>query len=238
MLRGRAYGEADRILTLFTVERGKLGAIAKGVRRTKSHLAGRLEFSNEVLLGMHAGRNLDVVVSAETLRAHWEHIVEPERFACACLALEYVDAFCEPGLALPDVYALLVGALHAIESTPDPLALMPRFSLRLLLALGLAPPVDRCIRCGVPLRDGAWVDLEQGGFAGLECLERWREALTLDAGDLQNLVALVAPPGQGAALHASPMAAKAVRQLMAFHLGRKPKSGGHAASFAHGPVGA
>ena len=189
---------------------------------------------------MHRGRTLDVVVSAEILEAHWERIVEPERFASACLVAEYVDAFCEPDLALADVYSLLTGALHAIETTQQPLALMARFSLRLLSALGLAPPGDRCIRCGAPLTNGAWLDLEQGGFAGAECRERWRDALTLNEDELKNLVALLAPPGDArkATRHALPMVEKSVRRLMAFHLGRKPKSGGHAASLVHGAPGA
>jgi len=61
VLRGRPLGEADRILTLFTDERGKLDAVAKGVRRARSHLAGRLEFGTECAFGMHRGRSLDVI---------------------------------------------------------------------------------------------------------------------------------------------------------------------------------
>ena len=101
VLRGRTYGEADRILTFFSTERGKMDAIAKGSRRTKSHLAGRLELGNEVALTMHRGRNLDVVVSAEIENAYWQNLVEPERYAAANLIVELVDTFCEPDLALP-----------------------------------------------------------------------------------------------------------------------------------------
>src|SRR5579864_7535867 len=170
VLRGRTYGEADRILTFFSTERGKMDAIAKGSRRTKSHLAGRLELGNEVALTMHRGRNLDVVVSAEIEEAHWQRLVAPERYAAANLIVELVDAFCEPDLAMPDVYRLLPGEFRAIGSSSDPLGVVPRFSLLLLGALGLAPPVDSCIVCGAPLQGkGAWLDQEQGGFAGEEC---------------------------------------------------------------------
>ena len=58
-------GEADRIFTLFTLERGKLDAVAKGVRRPRSHFAGRLEFLNECDFLMHRGRSLEIIVSAE-----------------------------------------------------------------------------------------------------------------------------------------------------------------------------
>lgn len=234
VLRGRTYGEADRILTLFSSERGKIDAIAKGSRRTKSHLAGRLELGNEVTLTMHRGRNLDVVVSAEIEQAHWQRLVSPERYAAANLVVELVDAFCEPDLAMPDVYRLLTGVLRAIGTSDDPLGVVPRFSLLLLGALGLAPPVDSCIVCGAELQGkGAWLDREQGGFAGAECHAAWRDLIELDARDMENIRALASPRGSGAAgLRATPAAARAVEALVNHHLGRRPRSGVHAAEFA------
>ena len=235
VLRGRTYGEADRILTLFSTERGKMDAIAKGSRRTKSHLAGRLELGNEVALTMHRGRNLDVVVSAEIENAYWQNLVAPERYAAANLIVELVDAFCEPDLALPEVYALLTGALRAIGRSDDALALVPRFSLRLLDALGLAPPVDTCVLCGASLEGkAAWLDQEQGGFGGEECSVAWREPLVLEKEDVENLRALAAPRGDAAAaVRATPAVARAVEALINHHLGRRPKAGAHAAEFAN-----
>ncbi|MDQ2857564.1 MAG: DNA repair protein RecO, partial [Candidatus Eremiobacteraeota bacterium] len=103
VMRSRNLGEADKIFTLFTDERGKLDAIAKGVRRSKSQLAGRLEFVTEAALTLHRGRNLDVITSAEIDTVYWTSIVEPDAFATAHLAVELIDAFCETDLALPDV---------------------------------------------------------------------------------------------------------------------------------------
>ena len=238
VLRGRTYGEADRILTLFTTERGKIDAIAKGVRRTKGHLTGRLEFANQVYLGMHRGRNMDVVVSAEIERAHWQDLVQPERFAAANLVIELVDAFCEPDLPMPDIYALLTGALRAIALAEDPPSLLPRFSLRLLDALGLAPPVDTCVRCGASFSGkGAWVDLEQGGFAGLECRVSWRETQALDESDVLNLQGLAAVPGGDVrpVMRGTLRVAQAVEALVNHHLGRRPKAGLHALEFVKTP---
>lgn len=237
ILRGRTYGEADRILTLFTKERGKIDAIAKGARRTKSHLAGRLEFGNEVQLGMHRGRNLDVVVSADIEEAHWQRLVQPERFAAANMIVEMVDAFCEPDLAQPDVYALLTAALRAIGRSDDSLALLPRFSMRLLDALGLAPPVDSCIHCGKAFGEGtAWVDAEQGGFGCEACRVAWRERLSLDRDDVRNLAAIAAARGGAVPpmLRATRRAAQAIEALVNHHLGRRPKAGVHALEFVRG----
>ena len=237
ILRGRTYGEADRILTLFTKERGKLDAIAKGSRRTKSHLAGRLEFGNEVLLGMHRGRNLDVVVSADIERAHWQYLVAPERYAAANMIVELIDAFCEPDLAQPEIYALLTAALGAIGQSEDPLALLPRFSLRLLDALGLAPPVETCVHCGASFADKtAWLDAEQGGFGCEKCRVTWRDVLTLDEEDVRNLRAVAAAPGGAVApaIRARRRVAQAVEALVNHHLGRRPKAGVHALEFVRG----
>jgi len=234
VLRGRTYGEADRILTLFSTARGKMDAIAKGSRRTKSHLAGRLEMGNEVALTMHRGRNLDVVVSADIENAYWQNLVAPERYAAANVIIELVDAFCEPDLAMPEIYALLTGALRAIGRTEESLGLVPRFSLLLLGALGLAPPLDTCVLCGASLEGkNAWLDSEQGGFAGEECRPSWRDPLALSESDMENLRALAAPRGTAsAALYATPAVARAIEALVNHHLGRRPKAGAHAAEFA------
>jgi DNA repair protein RecO (recombination protein O) len=226
-LRGRQLGEADRIFTLFSTERGKMDAVAKGVRRTKSHLAGRLEFGNECALGMHRGRSLDVIVSAEIKQSPWTKLVEPERFAVASLVAELIDAFCEPDLPLPDVYELLVGMLGAVASSDAPCALLPRFSLRLLSALGIEPPVTHCVRCGRAFTgDHAFVDADSGGFICETCRERWRDLEELDADDLANLASLAAPRGDArAVLSARPRVASAMEAIITHHLGRRPKAG-------------
>jgi DNA repair protein RecO (recombination protein O) len=224
-LRGRQLGEADRIVTIFTLERGKIDAVAKGVRRPRSHLAGRLEFATECDFQMHRGRSLDVVVSAEIRRTAWSRLVEPQRYAAASLVAELIDAFCELDLALPDVYELLVAALTAIANASDQETLLPRFSLRLLEMLGLGPPLESCVRCGAPLSmERAWLDAEAGGLVDDGCRERWRDLPELHQGDLENLRALARPKSDAAAARATPAAAAATQELLAHHLGRRPKA--------------
>jgi len=225
ILRGRQLGEADRIFTLFTLERGKLDAVAKGVRRSRSHFAGRLEFVNECDFMMHRGRSLEVIVSAELLTAAWTQLVEPERYAVASVVAELIDAFCEPELALPEIYELLTGAIAAVAAAPKPRELLPRFSLRLLEMLGLAPPLENCVRCGRPLPAGvAWLDAEAGGLADSGCKERWRDLPELHDRDVENLRALARPKRERAAVRATPAAAAAIDELVAHHLGKRPKA--------------
>ena len=229
-------GEADRIYTLLTLERGKLDAVAKGVRRARSHFAGRLEFGNECEFGLHRGRSLEVIVSADIVSAPWAQLVQPERYAVASVGVELVDAFCEPELAVPDVYALLLRMLAAVARSDEPRCLLPRFSLRLLDLLGLAPPWEACVRCTAPLGSGtAWFDAESGGFIDRACFERWRDLPEFDAAERQQFAALAAPKNDAAAgVRAGVRVARAVEELVAHHLGRRPKSGAHLAEFAGG----
>jgi DNA repair protein RecO (recombination protein O) len=229
VLRGRQLGEADRILTLFTLERGKLDGVAKGVRRPRSHLGGRLELYTECDFLMHRGRSLEVIVGAEIRRAYWSRLVEPRRYAVVAVLAELVDAFCEPDLALPDVYELLVGAIGAVAASESPRPLLPRFSLRLLDMLGLAPPLSSCVGCGAPFGTGPfWLDAQAGGILDGACRRGWQDLPELDPRDLDNLRALARPKHEGsaAALLATPGAATAVEELVAHHLGKRPKAVG------------
>jgi DNA repair protein RecO len=174
---------------------------------------------------MHAGRSLDVIVSAELIDSPWERLVEPERFAVASLVAEVIDALCEPELELPDVYALLSGTLRAIAASDEPRSVIPRFLLRLFVALGLAFPLDACVRCGNALDAKAWADASDAGLLCERCHERWRDLIELDRDDLANLQALAAPRGdRRATLHARSRVAQAIDAVLVHHLGRKPKA--------------
>lgn len=227
VLRGRTLGEADRIFTLFTREFGKVDAVAKGIRRAKSSLAGRLEFANEVALGMHRGRSLDVIVNAQTTRAHWPAIVAPGAFATAHLCVELVDAFCELELPMPEVYDLLAGLLAALAMAREPAALVPRFSLRLLDALGVGPIAEACVGCEVSLGGrAAWADIEAGGLACATCRAHRADGYALDAADVASFRALGAPRGTGArpSLAATPAAIRAADAFVTWHLGRRTRA--------------
>jgi DNA repair protein RecO (recombination protein O) len=226
-LRARNLGEADKIFTLFTRAYGKVDAVGKGVRRPRSSLGGRLELLTESTMTLHRGRTLDVITSAVTVRSHWAGIVEPSSLAAASLVAEIVDLFCEPELALDDIYTLLAGASLAIAASPAPATLVPRFQLRLLHALGLAPPDDACIRCGNGFdADGAWVDVDAGGLGCRRCYGARGDAHALDAADVENFRAIGAPRGSTvrAAFAATPKVVRAIDDLVASHLGRRPKA--------------
>jgi DNA repair protein RecO (recombination protein O) len=229
VLRSRHLGEADRIFTLFSTARGKLDAVGKGVRRPRSAVGGQLAFLSEVRVTLHRGRNLDVITSVQTVRSHWQGLVEPGTFAAASLLAEIVDAFCELDLPMPDVYALLSAAAAALAASADPVSLVPRFELRLLSALGLAPPDDACVRCSSPFNDhGAWLDVDAGGLTCERCGGGRGDINHLHPDDVANFRAVGAQRGGPirAAATATPRTARAIDELVNWHLGKRPKSRG------------
>ncbi|MBV8074052.1 MAG: DNA repair protein RecO C-terminal domain-containing protein [Candidatus Eremiobacteraeota bacterium] len=206
------------------------------MRRTKSHFAGRLEFLTEAELTMHAGRSLDVITGASILHSEWERLVVPATFVAASVAAELIDAFSEPDLAQPEVYALLSAVVPALAAAGEPRALLPRFELRLLDALGIAPALDGCVRCGGSVETEAWLDPEAGGLLCPACHLRG-DAGRLEAGDVANLRALAAPRGGPipAVAAANPAVARAVDATVVYQLGKRARSAAFLDELAHAP---
>lgn len=147
VLRTYRLGEADRILVLLTAGRGKVRAVAKGVRKTASRFGGRLEPASHVSVLCYEGRQLDVVSQAETLdhfRAFREDLA---RMRDALALLEAVDQVAQEGEADGRLFAMLLGALRTLDERPSQL-LVAGFYWKLLAHDGAAPHLDSCVRCG------------------------------------------------------------------------------------------
>jgi DNA repair protein RecO (recombination protein O) len=153
VLRGIRYGEADRVLHLYTPERGRVSAIAKGVRRAKSRFGGRLEPFFRLNLVLYQGRSdLMTVTSAETIAGHprlREHAGAIDGAARACDAVGRLFGDGEPHSG---VYHLLSNQLALLDGGPERAtrANALAFRLKLLLAAGFAPHLASCASCGEP----------------------------------------------------------------------------------------
>jgi DNA repair protein RecO (recombination protein O) len=151
VLRSIRYGEADRVLHLYSRERGRIGAIAKGVRRVKSRFGGRLEPLFRVELIAHEGRGeLVTVTSATTVDPHpglRERRDSLERATQACDAVLRLLDSQEPN---PAAYNLLCHELQLLDRRPEVAtrAQALTFRLKLLLAAGFAPELAACASCG------------------------------------------------------------------------------------------
>jgi DNA repair protein RecO (recombination protein O) len=153
VLRSIRYGEADRILHLYTPRHGRLGAIAKGARRARSRFGARLEPFFHVRLVLHEGRGeLHTVTSADTITAHGplrEHAATLDAAARACDAVSRLFESTEPH---PEVFRLLINELGLLSGDPTQARLgnALAFRLKLLLAAGILPQLASCAGCGEP----------------------------------------------------------------------------------------
>jgi DNA repair protein RecO (recombination protein O) len=156
VLRSMRYGEADRILQLYTPNRGRVSAIAKGVRRTRSRFGGRLEPFFRLRIELHEGRGeLLTVTGAQTV--DWYACLRGDARAldAAARACDAVGRLFETSEPHPGVYNLLCRKLSLLEeqagradgSTTGRAAALA-FRLKLLLAAGLAPQLGACASCG------------------------------------------------------------------------------------------
>ena len=158
VLRVQKLGEADRIVTLLTRKRGKVRAVAKGVRRTRSRWGARLEPFNHVDVQCYTGLNphrhsLDIVTQAQTLDAFGAGIVgDYPRYTAGCAVLETADRLvAEEGEPAMRVYLLVVGAVRALaDRERDPSLVLDAFLLRAMTHAGWALAITECARCAVP----------------------------------------------------------------------------------------
>ncbi|MGO8730022.1 MAG: DNA repair protein RecO [Streptosporangiaceae bacterium] len=171
VLRTHKLGEADRIVTILGRKTGRIRAVAKGVRRTKSRLGARVEPFTHVDLLLYTGRSLDVITQAETVRPYGEPLASDyPRYTAGTAMLETAERLTpvekEPALRQ---FLLLVGGLRALgEGQHDPRLVLDAFLLRSLAVAGYAPALEECAVCGTRaptpvLSDPALPEMEPAG---------------------------------------------------------------------------
>ena len=151
VLRSMRYGEADRILHLYTPHRGRVGAIAKGVRRARSRFGGRLEPFFRLHIELHEGRGeLLTVTGAQTIDGHARLRVNARALDAAARACDAVGRLFETSEPHPGVFNLLCRQLALLDEQAGAggHAGALAFRLKLLLAAGLAPQLGACANCG------------------------------------------------------------------------------------------
>jgi DNA repair protein RecO (recombination protein O) len=171
VLRTQKLGEADRIVTVLARKTGRVRAVAKGVRRTKSRFGARLEPFTHVDLMLHPGRSLDVITQAEAIRAYGPPLAaDYPRYTAGVAMLETADRLVheekEPSLRQ---FLLLIGGLRSLgEASHDPRLILDAYLLRSLAVAGYAPALEACARCGSSGRLPAFA-IPAGGMVCSPC---------------------------------------------------------------------
>ncbi len=153
VLRTQKLGEADRIITLLTRSHGRVRAVGKGVRRTRSKFGARLEPFTHVDLQVYEGRSLDVVQQAETIASYGDRISDDyPRYTTGTVMLETAERLtAEEKEPATQQFLLLVGGLRTLaEATHAPGLVLDAFLLRSLAVAGYGASFDDCARCARP----------------------------------------------------------------------------------------
>jgi DNA repair protein RecO (recombination protein O) len=197
VLRSLRFSEADRILHLYTLDRGRVGAIAKGVRKTKSRFGARLEPLSHVELMLHEGSGeLQTVTGADLVRSHRAVREDGYRLRVGLIGAEaMLRLFVEPEpsrrafTALARFLDALDEASPAAAGRPalDPLALA--FQLKLLWVSGYLPHLTSCVECGAATLVGF-----SPRAGGAVCPEHGRGALRLSGESLSGIERLLSAP--------------------------------------------
>jgi len=175
------YGEADRILKLFTFEKGKITAIAKGVRKIRSRKAGHLEPFTRVNLFLAKGRNLDIVTQAETVDSYMGLREDLERVAFASYVVEVLDRFTYEEGQNVSMFRLLADTLSRLETQNNLETVVHYYEIRMLDLLGFRPQLFECIDCGKnTLPEDQYFSPLVGGVICPSCGRARSEAWPLD----------------------------------------------------------
>jgi DNA repair protein RecO (recombination protein O) len=196
VLRSMRFSEADRILHLYTADRGRIGAIAKGLCKTKSRFGARLEPLSHVELMLHQGAGeLQTITGVELLRSHHAAREDPYRLNVGLIGAEaMLRLFGEPegnerAFGALAKFLDLLDEVEPRQSRPpvDPLALS--FQLKLLWLAGYLPHVTSCVECGSNVLEGF-----SARAGGAVCAEHAAGAIRLSAEGLAGIERLLSTP--------------------------------------------
>jgi DNA repair protein RecO (recombination protein O) len=198
VLRSIRYGEADRILDLYTRDAGLVSAIAKGIRRTRSRFGARLEPLSCVDFVAYQGRTLDTVTQAEVLRSFHGVREDLARFETAARMVGNVRALSGGDEADRRVFNLLYKGLDALENSNSNLqSIEAAFGLKLSILAGYAPQLDACSSCGANPDEASeppYFAPDLGGILCSGCRSATGNAFPLPPGTLGRLRALIERP--------------------------------------------
>jgi len=198
VLRSLRLGEADRVLHLYTRDRGRVGAVAKGIRKTTSRFGGRLEPLSHVALQLHQGSGeLQTVTGVDLVRPHATTREQPYRLGVGLIGAEaMLRLFTNEERNERAFMALtrFLDVLDEVDARPGRAALDPlvlAFQLKLLWLSGYLPHLTSCVECGaadVPL---VGFSAKAGGAVCGSCAD---DVLPLSAAGIAGIEALLGRP--------------------------------------------
>jgi DNA repair protein RecO (recombination protein O) len=170
VLRHTDMGEADRLITLYTRELGKVRANAKGIRRLRSRKAGHLQTFTRVALLMARGHDLWIITQAEMIEAYNSICEDLERIGYASYVIELLDRFTYEEGSNPTLYKLLVETMNRIATLDDVVLAVRYYEIHFLDLLGFRPELFHCLDCMKEIKpQDQYFSVELGGVLCPSC---------------------------------------------------------------------
>lgn len=188
ILRHQRWGEADRLLTVFTREMGKVRVVAKGARKTQSRKAGHLEPFMQTAMMLAQGHDWWIVTQAETVNAFFPLREDLQKTGYAAYVIELMDKFTYEDGANPVLYRLVVETLQRLEAG-DPIFVVTHFfEMRLLDLLGFRPQLFQCVICENEIEAvDQYFSVLQGGVVCPHCSHKSEDARRISMEALKYL---------------------------------------------------
>lgn len=236
MLRVVEFGESDLVAHLLLPQASRVTVIAKGARRSRKRFPGALDLLCRISVQIERRRpqGMARLEQARLLDAFAPLRADPARFALACYAAELVDRLAPEGAGGREaerLFAALLGVLDAVATGPPDARLRVLIEVRLLAALGLAPELGRCVRCGRRLEAGASprFAVAEGGALCERCARPGDAAVAVGLGTLRTLeqslrLELRQLPRLGLSGPALAEAQGLVARFLRFHVGLELRS--------------
>ncbi|MBI2849300.1 MAG: DNA repair protein RecO [Chloroflexi bacterium] len=191
VIKRRDLGEADKIITLYTPYRGKIDAVAKGVRKPASRLGGHVELFTHTLVVIARGRSLDVITQSQSFQHFFAFHQDLQRTSYAFYVAELINKFTGERITNPPLYHCFLSTLQALESTSHGDMVLRSFELSLLGHLGYRPQLKACLSCDAPLRPITnYFSASGGGMLCPSCRHKESIVRPLSADALKTMVLL------------------------------------------------
>lgn len=224
VLKTIKLGEADRIVTLFTRDHGKVRAVAKGIRKTKSRFGGRLEPFTHAALIVYRGRNLDTITQVDILTSFDEVRTDYARLTAAAALAELVEKVTPDRERAVSTYRLLLEGLDALRSDKGD-TIVPAFLIKLLSLSGYHPQLTTCAGCGETAAGLGGFSPALGGAVCSVCWRDDRDALEVSVDRLRLLGRLLAADfGEPAEPSEARAVTNVLRRYAEYHLERPLRS--------------
>lgn len=167
VLRHSSSGEADRVLTIYTIDYGTIHVVGRGLRRAKSRLTGHLEPLSHVAIQLTRGKGIDIVTGADTLHGHTSLRNSLEGIARGLVCVEMVEAFAPEEHPNPELYRLLVDTLARLNDGEGD-RLLWHFAFHVLRVTGYMPELQQCVVCSNAVQPDE--HMFSPGLGGVVCL--------------------------------------------------------------------